>query len=163
MYCTYPLSRIIRLEGDGDVSIARHEDDIPARWIVVLESAIREIVRMESAVLLCEQHKVVPVQMHWVCDGDEMLVVSHQLRGVADRGHDDVDPVALVVVFRDEGVFRVVPARVAEVVDQWVAEVEPHGQVIGDKPPGEIAMGCGMLPGGDVEADFEVVACVGVD
>ena len=69
------------------------------------------------------------VQVHGVGYGEEAAFSFRVLFGGAVGGDDEVDPVFFAVVLGYDGVFGVVEGGVAEVVDGWVGEVEPHGRV----------------------------------
>ena len=157
-----PLARIIRAERNRHIPMPWQQRHIASGGIIILESPIMDIVGMERPIFLRHEHKIVAVEMHGVSDGHEDAFPASDLFGRALRGHDDVDPVFLVEVLGDESVFGVVEAGVTQVVDQWVLEIQPHGRVQ-DVPAGEVAVGDGVVDVGDFDADFEVVACVGID
>ena len=112
-----PLPWIVRLEGDGRIPVAGQQDHITARGVVVFEGPVREMADVEWTIFLREEDEVVPVHMHWMGDRDEAPFALPDLFGGPLCCHDQVDPVVLVVVLRDERVLRVVKCGIVEMVD----------------------------------------------
>lgn len=154
-----PHARVIRLEADGHVAVARQQGHVAPGRVVVLEGPVGDVVLVEGPVLLRQQHEVVPVQVHRVRDRHEHPLPARDLVLRALRPHDDVHPVLSGVVLRHQRVFRAVEAVVPEVVDQWVREVEPHRRVR-HVPAGEVAVRHRVVFVRPFEPDFEVVARV---
>lgn len=83
-----PDAGIVRLESESKVAFGREQRDISSRRIIVFESSILQVIHVELAVLLCEKHKVVTVEMDWVSDGSELALAYCVLLCCSIGGND---------------------------------------------------------------------------
>ncbi len=157
-----PEPRIVRPEADCHVPILGQQRHVTARRVVVLEGAVDEIVGMEGSRLLGKKNEVMPVQMHRVGKGEKQASARGNLLRRALASHDDVDPIVFGEVMRDHRCFVGTPRVVADVVDGWVSEVEPHGRVE-HIPAREVAVWDCIVPARNFDTYFVVVTCIRMD
>ena len=97
------------------------------------------------------------VEMHRVGQGKEDALAFGVILSGAVNTHDQVDPVLSRIVFGNKAVFGRVVIFVAQVVDQRIGQVEPHG-CGSHVPTREVAVRNGIVLVGPFEADLKVVA-----
>ena len=125
-----PDARVVSLESNGNVARRGEQDDVPARRVIVAKGAVKDILGVEVAVLLGEEDKVVTVQVDRMGHGYEGAVFHGGCAGAVAGGNYKVDPIIFAVVFRDQGLIdrgEVGDAVVLDVIDGWIAKIQPHG------------------------------------
>ena len=157
-----PQPRVVGPKRHGHVAIRRHQGRVSSRWILVLEGAVPDVVGVEGSAFLRDQDEIMAMEMHRVGQGKEDALALCVVLSGAVNAHDHVNPVLSGIVFGDKAVLGRIVIFVAQVIDEWIGQIEPHrgGRHV---PAGEVAMRDGVVLVGPLEADLKVVACQLVD